>query len=144
MGGGLRQQARNPRNPGQHIGPHLQFAPAEVIKFTAEGSESPSARWASKPVQLKTSRDGDSGWAVSRDTLQSLGEEVEGVGDINDDGKNDSWWGPGKEFRGRIGSGSVYLIYGGREGRFVDVADLGRGGYRIGGARQYDLIATGL
>lgn len=71
-----------------------------------------------------------------------LGFSVAGIGDINDDGRDDMAIGaPNADFGGTA-SGSTYVILGKTSPTNLDLASLGAEGYRIDGAAGSDLSGT--
>ena len=67
------------------------------------------------------------------------GGAVAGAGDLNGDGRADVLVGArGADNNGRAGSGSAYVVFGKAAPVTVDLAALGRGGFRIDGAAASD------
>lgn len=71
-----------------------------------------------------------------------LGEDVAGVGDINDDGKADVVVGAPAEGSNGAGSGAAYVVFGKSTTTAVDLASLGTGGYAIYGTDFYDNVGS--
>ena len=63
-----------------------------------------------------------------------VGRSVAGIGDMNRDGRLDVIVGaPGADTRGRIRNGAAYVVFGQRRPAVIDLARLGRRGFRIDG-----------
>jgi hypothetical protein len=68
------------------------------------------------------------------------GSSVDGVGDVNGDGRPDVIVGaPGADNNSRLESGSAYVVFGKASSTSVDLAALDAGGFRVDGAAAGDL-----
>ena len=87
---------------------------------------------------------GAAGQSYDALTGESAGVAVAGLGDINDDGRDDIGIGaPAAGHNGRAGSGSVYVVYGHAAAGNVDVGALAPpNGFRIDGGAAGDHLGT--
>lgn len=73
------------------------------------------------------------------------GFTVNGVGDMNGDGRDDVAIGAIRaSFNGRSQSGSVYVVYGARATVNVNLASLGSRGFRIDGSENTQMLGTAI
>src|SRR4051794_36824597 len=76
-------------------------------------------------------------------TTEHLGWSAAGAGDGNGDGLADVVVGAkDADYRGRLNSGSAYVIFGRRSSATVDTASLGSNGFRIDGGAANDALGT--
>lgn len=84
------------------------------------------------PVELSSL--GAGGFAINGTAPETVGREVAGVLDVNNDGLDDvAVSAPRAAYNGRSESGSIYVIFGKTTTTAVETATLGAGGFRIDG-----------